>query len=207
MGVAGAFALSGDLRVNRLGFGAMRITGRGIWGPPADRSNALAVLRRAVAPDVNLIDTANSYGPDVSEELIAKALYPYPAGVVIATKGGQTRRGPDQWTPSGQSDHLRAALDGSLRRLHVERIDRYQLHRADPTVPFENSVGAIADLRREGEIRHVGLSNVSLAHIEAAREFVPIPGTASLDPLEQNIAAAAITLSDAESQALNVAER
>lgn len=171
---AGSFAIGGDLRVNRLGFGAMRITGPGIWGPPADRSNALAVLRRAVALDVNLIDTADSYGPDVSEELIAEALRPYPADLVIATKGGHTRSGPNQWTPDGSPAHLTSALECSLRRLGLEQIDLYQLHRPDPKVPFEESVGAIADLQRQGKIRHVGLSNVSVAQIESARKLVTV---------------------------------
>ena len=171
---AGTFAIGGDLHVSRLGFGAMRITGQGIWGQPADRGNALAVLRRAVDLGVNLIDTADSYGPDVSEELIADALAPYPAGVVIATKGGQTRSGPDKWTPNGQPAHLYAAIEGSLKRLRLERIDLYQLHRPDPKVPFEESVLAIAELRRAGKIRHVGLSNVSVAQIESARKIVPI---------------------------------
>jgi aryl-alcohol dehydrogenase-like predicted oxidoreductase len=171
---AGSFLIGGNLRVNRLGFGAMRITGPGIWGPPADRSKALAVLRRAVMLDVNLIDTADSYGPDVSEELIAEALRPYPADLVIATKGGHTRSGPNQWTPAGSPDHLRAALEGSLRRLRLECIDLYQLHRPDPKVPFEESVGAIADLQRAGKIRHVGLSNVGVAQIESARKLVTV---------------------------------
>ncbi len=171
---AGTFALGGDLPVNRLGFGAMRITGPGIWGPPSDRDNALAVLRRAVDLGVNLIDTADSYGPNVSEELIAEALAPYPAGVIIATKGGHTRGGPDKWTPNGDPQHLHAAVEGSLKRLRVERIDLYQLHRPDPKVPFEESVLAIAEMQRAGKIRHVGLSNVSVAQIESARTILPI---------------------------------
>ncbi len=160
--------------VNRLGFGAMRITGAGIWGPPSDHANALAVLRRAVELGVNLIDTADSYGPDVSEELIAEALAPYADGLVVATKGGQTRSGPDKWTPNGDPSHLRAAIEGSLKRLRLERIDLYQLHRPDPKVPFEESVLAIAELQRAGKVRHVGLSNVSVAQIESARKIVPI---------------------------------
>jgi aryl-alcohol dehydrogenase-like predicted oxidoreductase len=171
---AGTFELGGDLRINRLGFGAMRITGDGIWGPPADRDNALAVVRRAVELDVNLIDTADSYGPNVSEELIAQALHPYPAGLVIATKGGLTRSGPNAWSPNGDPMHLREALEGSLKRLRLDRIDLYQLHRPDPKVPFEESVMALAELRRAGKIRHIGLSNVSVAQIEKARTIVPI---------------------------------
>ena len=161
------FAIGGDLNVKRLGFGAMRITGQGIWGPPADHDGALKL-------GVNLIDTADSYGPDVSEELIAEALYPYAPGVIVATKGGQTRSGPDKWTPNGQPAHLRTALDGSLKRLRLERIDIYQLHRPDPKVPFEESVLVLAELQRAGKIRHVGLSNVSVAQIESARKIVPV---------------------------------
>ena len=171
---SGSFRIGGDTPVHRLGFGAMRITGPGIWGPPSDRANALAVLRRAVELGVNLIDTADSYGPDVSEELIAEALFPYPAGLVVATKGGQTRSGPDRWTPVGEPAHLRAALDGSLERLRLERIDLYQLHRPDPKVPFERSVEAVAEMQRSGKVRHVGISNVSVAQIEIARKIVPI---------------------------------
>jgi pyridoxine 4-dehydrogenase len=171
---AGTFTIGDDVRVNRLGFGAMRITGAGIWGPPKDQANALAVLRSAVALDVNLIDTADSYGPDVSEELIAQALHPYPDDLIIATKGGHTRSGPDQWTPAGSPAHLTSALEGSLKRLKLDRIDLYQLHRPDPKIPFEESVGALAELQRAGKIRHVGLSNVSVAQIESARAIVPI---------------------------------
>jgi aryl-alcohol dehydrogenase-like predicted oxidoreductase len=171
---AGTLTIGGDLPVHRLGFGAMRITGPGIWGPPPDRDNALAVLRRAVELDVTLIDTADSYGPYVSEELIAQALHPYPAGLVIATKGGFQRTGPNQWVPDGHPAHLREALEGSLRRLKLERIDLYQFHRPDPKVPFEESVGALADLAREGKIRHVGLSNVNIGELQRAQQIVPI---------------------------------
>jgi pyridoxine 4-dehydrogenase len=171
---AGSFTIGGDLHVNRLGFGAMRITGPGIWGPPSDHEGALSVLRRAVELGVNLIDTADSYGPDVSEELIAEALSPYPAGLVIATKGGQIRSGPDKWTPIGEPAHLHAALEGSLKRLRLDRIDLYQLHRPDPKVPFERSIEAVAEMHRAGKVRHVGLSNVSVAQIESARKIVPI---------------------------------
>ena len=171
---AGKVSLGRELTVHRLGFGAMRITGKGIWGPPKDRKEALAVLRRAVELDVNFIDTANSYGPNVSEELIAEALFPYPKGLVIATKGGYSRSGPDQWTPDGSPAHLRAAIEGSLKRLRLNRIDVYQLHVPDPKVPWETSVETIAELQKEGKIRFVGLSNVSEDQIERARKIVSI---------------------------------
>lgn len=170
---AGTFQL-GDMTVNRMGFGAMRVTGDGIWGPPKDHQNALAVLRRAVELGVNLIDTADSYGPNVSEELIAEALYPYPAGVIIATKGGMARSGPNQWQTDGRPEHLREVCEGSLRRLKIERIDLYQFHRPDPKVPFEDSVGEIARMQAEGKIRHVGLSNVSVDQLHRAQQIVPI---------------------------------
>jgi aryl-alcohol dehydrogenase-like predicted oxidoreductase len=166
--------IGGDLTVNRLGFGAMRITGRGIWGPPPDRAVALAVLRRAVERGVTFIDTADSYGPNVSEELIAEALAPYPAGLVIATKGGLVRPGPDNWQADGRPEHLREAIEGSLRRLRVERIDLYQLHRPDPKVPYSESIGALAELQRAGKIRHIGVSNVTVGQLAAARAIVPI---------------------------------
>jgi len=171
---SGTFTLGGDLTVHRLGFGTMRLTGPGIWGPPPDRAEALAVLRRAVELGINLIDTADSYGPMVSEELIAEALFPYPAGVVIATKGGFLRPGPDQWVPDGQPDHLRAALEGSLKRLRLERIDLYQLHTPDPKVPYEDSVGTLGELQRAGKIRHIGLSNVTTAQLAQGRQIAPI---------------------------------
>lgn len=171
---AGTFRLGGELSVCRMGFGAMRVTGQGIWGMPPDEDSALRVLRRAIELGVNLIDTADSYGPHVSEELIAKALHPYPSGLVVATKGGLVRPGPNQWERNGQPEHLREACEGSLRRLRVECIDLYQLHAPDPRVPFEDSVATIADLRREGKIRHVGLSNVRVPEIERARAIVPI---------------------------------
>jgi aryl-alcohol dehydrogenase-like predicted oxidoreductase len=174
------FVIGGDLPVNRLGFGAMRITGEGIWGEPRNHDQAIAVLRRAVALGVNLIDTADSYGPEVSERLIAEALYPYPEGLVIATKGGLTRPGPYQWPPNGRPEHLRQALEGSLRRLRLERIDVYQLHRPDPRVPFEESVGALADMQREGKIRHVGLSNVNTDQLARAQRIVPIVSVQNL---------------------------
>jgi pyridoxine 4-dehydrogenase len=168
------WTLGGDLTVNRLGFGAMRITGEGIWGWPPDRGNALKVLKRAVELGVNLIDTADAYGPDTSELLIAEALYPYPRGLVIATKGGLTRPGTGQWVPDGTPQHLKQAVDGSLKRLRLERIDLYQLHRIDPKVPMEESLGAIKEMKDAGKVRHVGLSNVEPEEIERARKIVPI---------------------------------
>src|ERR1700738_2167853 len=172
--LAGDVSLGGQISVHRLGFGAMRLTGEGIWGPPKDRNKALAVLRRAAELDVNFIDTADSYGPQVSEELIAEALYPYPAGLVIATKGGWNRPGPNQWTHDATPVHLRKAVEGSLKRLRLSRIDVYQLHMPDPVVAFEASVETLAQLRNEGKIRLVGLSNVTQEHIERARRIVPI---------------------------------
>jgi len=172
--VAGDISFGGQISVHRLGFGAMRLTGEGIWGPPKDRKGALAVLRRAVELDINFIDTADSYGPHVSEELIAEALYPYPAGLVIATKGGWNRPGPNQWTHDATPTHLREAVEGSLTRLRLDRIDVYQLHIPDPIVSFEASVETLAQLRNEGKIRLVALSNVTQEHIERARKIVPI---------------------------------
>jgi aryl-alcohol dehydrogenase-like predicted oxidoreductase len=171
---AGEFRLGGDLPVYRLGFGAMRITGKGIWGPPADHDESLRVLRRALELGVNLIDTADSYGPYVSEELIAEALHPYPDGLVIATKAGLERPGPDEWTPNGRPEHLRRAIEGSLRRLKVERIDLYQLHRIDPAVPADEQLGTLADLQREGKFRHFGLSETTVEEIEMARRVLPV---------------------------------
>jgi pyridoxine 4-dehydrogenase len=172
--LAGDVSLGGEISVHRLGFGAMRLTGEGIWGPPKDRKGALAVLRRAVELDVNFIDTADSYGPHVSEELIAEALFPYPAGLVIATKGGWNRPGPNQWTHDATPSHLRNAVEGSLKRLRLDRIDVYQLHIPDPAVSFEASVETLAQLRNEGKIRLVALSNVTQEHIERARKILPI---------------------------------
>jgi len=171
---AGTVSLGGEITVNRLGFGAMRLTGPGIWGPPNDRQNALAVLRRAVVLGVNFIDTADSYGPYVNEELIAEALHPYAAGIVVATKGGWNRPGPNQWTHDATPPHLRKAVEGSLKRLKVDRIDVYQLHIPDPVVSFEASMETLAQLRHEGKIRLVALSNVTREHIERARKIVPI---------------------------------
>jgi len=171
---AGTLTLGGDLEVRRLGFGAMRLTGEGIWGPPKDRETARGVLRRAVELGVDFIDTADSYGPAVSEEVIAEALHPYPGGLVIATKGGFTRSGPGEWNPDGRPEHLREACEGSLRRLRLERIDLYQFHTVDPDVPFEESVGTLVELRDEGKIGHIGLSNVDADQLARAREIVPV---------------------------------
>ncbi|MGH9113160.1 MAG: aldo/keto reductase [Acidimicrobiales bacterium] len=171
---AGTVSIGGDLEVNRLGFGAMRITGPGIWGPPADHDEAIRVLRRAVELGVDFIDTADSYGPDVSEELIAEALSPYPDGLVIGTKGGLLRGGPGDWRSDGRPEHLRAACEGSLRRLQVEQIALYQFHRPDPAVPFDESLGEIVRLRDEGKIRHIGLSNVTPRQLSQALEITPI---------------------------------
>lgn len=172
--LAGTVSLGGELAVHRLGFGAMRLTGEGIWGPPKDRKAAIAVLHRAVDLGVNFIDTADSYGPYISEEIIAEALHPYAPGLVIATKGGWDRPGPNQWTHNATAAHLRKAVEGSLKRLRLERIDVYQLHIPDPVVPLEESVGTLAQLKNEGKIRLVALSNVTQEHIERARRIVPI---------------------------------
>jgi len=172
--LAGDVSLGEEISVHRLGFGAMRLTGEGIWGPPKDRQAALTVLRRAVELDVDFIDTADSYGPHVSEELIAEALFPYPTGLVIATKGGWNRPGPNQWTHDATPSHLRKAVEGSLKRLRLDRIDVYQLHIPDPVVSFESSVETLAQLRNEGKIRLVALSNVTQEHIERACKIVPI---------------------------------
>ncbi|MDJ1481452.1 aldo/keto reductase [Cytophagaceae bacterium YF14B1] len=171
---AGTFTLAGDLPVNRMGYGAMRITGQGIWGPPKDRAEAIRVLKKAVEVGVNFIDTADSYGPDVSEEIIAEALYPYPKDLVIATKGGFTRTGPNQWSVNGQPKHLKAALEGSLKRLKLDTIDLYQLHRFDPQVPVEESLGVLKDAQDKGLIRHIGLSEVSIQQIEQASKLVKV---------------------------------
>ena len=171
---AGEISLGNEITVYRLGFGAMRLTGPGIWGPPKDRKGALAVLRRAVELGVNFIDTADSYGPYVNEELIGEALFPYPEGLVIATKGGWERPGPNQWTHNATPAHLRKAVEGSLKRLRLDRIEVYQLHIPDPVVSFDASVETLAELRREGKIRMVALSNVTQEHIERARRIVPI---------------------------------
>ena len=172
--LGGTFLLGGDLPVRRLGFGAMRITGRGIWGDPPDREGAKALLRRVVELGITLIDTADSYGPHVSEELIAEALHPYPEDVVIATKGGLLRTGPGQWPTDGRPEHLKEVCEGSLRRLRVDRIDLYQMHRPDPAVPYEESMGAMAELQAEGKVRHVGVSNVSVDELATARSIVDV---------------------------------
>jgi pyridoxine 4-dehydrogenase len=171
---AGDFVIGGDLRVHRLGFGAMRITGKGIWGEPKDRAEAIRVLRKAIELGINFIDTADSYGPAVSEEIIAEALYPYPKELVIATKAGFERPGPDKWVMNGQPAHLREACEGSLRRLRLERIDLFQLHRIDEAVPAEDQLGTLKDLQAQGKIKHIGLSEVSVAQIEHAQKLVPI---------------------------------
>ena len=171
---AGTIDVGGDLTVNRLGFGAMRITGRGIWGEPPSRGQAIATLRRVVELGVNFIDTADSYGPSVSEELIAEALHPYPDDLVIATKGGLVRPAPNRWEADGHPEHLREVCEGSLRRLRLEQIPLYQFHRPDPAVPLAESVGALAELKKEGKIRHVGISNVSEAQLREAQRIVPI---------------------------------
>ena len=169
-----SWKLGGDLEVNRLGFGAMRLTGDGIWGWPKDRDEARKVLKRAIELGVNLIDTADAYGPETDELLIAEALYPYPKGLVIATKGGNTRPGPDQWVPDGRPEYLTQCVEKSLKRLRLERIDLYQLHRVDPKVPIEESLGALKECRTPGKIRHVGLSEVGPEEIARARKVLPI---------------------------------
>ena len=176
--------LGGDLPVNRLGYGAMRITGEGIWGPPADHDESIRVLRRAVELGVNFIDTADSYGPKVSEELIAEALHPYAKGLVIATKGGLLRTGPNEWPIDASPKHLEQVLNGSLKRLKVEQIDLYQLHRIDPNVPFENTLKFLQKAQQDGRIKHIGLSEVSVADIKKAQEFVPIVSVQNMYSVE-----------------------
>jgi pyridoxine 4-dehydrogenase len=182
---SGTFKLGGDLPVHRLGFGAMRITGQGIWGDPKDPAEARRVLQRLPDLGVNFIDTADSYGPEVSEVLIAEALYPYPAGMVIATKGGLTRQGPDQWLPVGRPEYLRQCLELSLRRLKIDTIDLYQLHRFDPQVPAEDTLGALKDLQQQGKIRHLGLSEVSIEELEHAQTIVKIVSVQNLYNLSE----------------------
>jgi aryl-alcohol dehydrogenase-like predicted oxidoreductase len=173
-GMAGTIDVGGDLTVNRLGFGAMRLTGAGIWGPPADRDEAKAVLRRAVELGVNFIDTADSYGPHISEELIGETLHPYPEDLVIATKGGLERTGPGRWPANGRPEHLVEACEGSLRRLKLDQIPLYQFHRPDPAVPLEDSIGALVTLKEQGKIRHIGLSNVTEDQLRRAQRLTPI---------------------------------
>jgi pyridoxine 4-dehydrogenase len=173
-GAAGTIDLGGDLTVNRLGYGAMRITGDGIWGEPKSRDDAKALLRRAVELGVNFIDTADSYGPDVSETLIGEALHPYPEDLVIATKGGLVRPGPGVWEADGRPEHLREVLEGSLRRLKIDRIPLYQLHRPDPAVPLEDSIGALVELKNQGKIRHIGVSNFTEEQLRRAQRLTPI---------------------------------
>lgn len=173
-GAAGTLSIGGDMPVNRLGFGAMRITGDGVWGEPRDANEAMAVLRRAVQLGTNFIDTADAYGPYISERLIREALYPYPRGLVIATKGGQVRPRRVEWLPDGRPEHLRAACEASLTRLKLERIDLYQLHRPDPQVPYEDSIGELAKLQKEGKIRHIGISNIDSKELAKARAIVTV---------------------------------
>ena len=182
---SGTFTLGGDLPVHRLGYGAMRITGPGIWGEPKDPAEARRVLQRLPDLGVNFIDTADSYGPEVSEVLIAEALYPYPDGMVIATKGGLTRQGPDQWLPVGRPEYLRQCLELSLRRLKIDTIDLYQLHRFDPQVPVEDTLGALKDLQQQGKIRHLGLSEVSVEELEHAQTIVKIVSVQNLYNLSE----------------------
>lgn len=195
---SGTFLIGGDLPVHRLGFGAMRITGEGVWGPPRDRAAALALLRRVPELGINFIDTADSYGPFVSEELIAEALHPYPAGLVIATKTGLQRPGPDEWVPDGRPAHLRARCEGSLQRLRVERIDLFQLHRIDRKVPLADQLGTLVELQREGKIRHLGLSEVSVADLERARALAPIATVQNLYNLGDRSAAPVLAYCERE---------
>lgn len=186
--LGGEMVIGGDLRVRRMGFGAMRITGKGIWGPPPDRAAAVALLRHVVARGVNFIDTADSYGPDVSEDIIAEALHPYPSDLVIATKGGLRRTGPNVWPVDARPERLRACCEGSLRRLKLDRIDLYQLHRIDPKVPVAESLGALVELQREGKIRHIGISQVSPAEYEQCRAFATIVSIQNLFNVEDRSA-------------------
>jgi pyridoxine 4-dehydrogenase len=178
------YTLGGDLTVNRMGFGAMRITGEGIWGPPNDHDESIRVLRRAVELGIDFIDTADSYGPHVSEELIAEALHPYPPGLVIGTKGGLLRTGPNQWPLNGHPDHLREALEGSLKRLRLDRLDLYQLHRIDPEVPFEDTFRFLQQIQEEGLVKHIGLSEVSVEQIKRAQEYVPVVSVQNMYSVE-----------------------
>jgi aryl-alcohol dehydrogenase-like predicted oxidoreductase len=195
---AGTIDVGGDLTVNRLGFGAMRITGPGIWGEPPDHDQAIATLRKAVELGVNFIDTADSYGPEVSEKLIAEALYPYPDDLVIATKGGLVRPGPSRWDADGRPEHLRQACEGSLRRLRLDQIPLYQFHRPDPRVPLEESIGAIAELKAEGKIRHVGVSNVDESQLAQAQKITPIVSVQNRYNVSDRRSQAVLDLSEQE---------
>jgi pyridoxine 4-dehydrogenase len=195
---AGTISIGGDLTVNRMGFGAMRVTGDGIWGPPKDPERAKDALRKAVELGVNFIDTADSYGPDVSEELIAEALYPYPDDLVIATKGGLLRPGPGRWDPDGRPEHLRRVCEGSLRRLRLDQIPLYQFHRPDPKVPFAESIGALVELRAEGKIRHIGVSNVSEAQVQEALKLTPVVSVQNRYNLNDRSSEAMVDLCDQE---------
>ena len=195
---SGTFEVGGDLPVHRLGFGAMRITGQGIWGEPEDRDEAIRVLKRSLELGINFIDTADSYGPEVSERLIAEALYPYPKDLIIATKAGLRRPGPDQWIEDGRPEYLRGQVESSLRRLRLERIDLLQLHRIDPKVPLEDQLGALTRLQQEGKIRHLGLSEVSVAQIEAARKLAEIATVQNLYNLGNRKSEDVLDYSEAE---------
>src|SRR5580693_301486 len=197
--VAGTISIGGDLTVNRMGFGAMRITGQGIWGPPADRDVAKAALRQALDLGVNFIDTADSYGPNVSEELIAETLHPYPDDLVIATKGGLIRPGPGRWDTNGRPEHLREACEGSLHRLKLEQIPLYQFHRPDPRVPVAESIGALVELRDEGKIRHIGVSNVSEAQLREMQAVAPVVSVQNRYNLGDRSSESMVDLCDQES--------
>jgi pyridoxine 4-dehydrogenase len=196
---AGTIGIGGDLTVNRMGFGAMRITGKGIWGPPPDRDVAKAAVRQAVDAGVNFIDTAAAYGPHVSEEILAEALHPYPEDLVIATKGGLVRPGPGQWQADGRPEHLREACEGSLRRLKLDQIPLYQLHRPDPRVPIAESMGALVQLRDEGKIRHIGVSNVSEAQLREMQSITPVVSVQNRYNLGDRSSEAMVDLCDQES--------
>jgi aryl-alcohol dehydrogenase-like predicted oxidoreductase len=195
---AGTIDLGGDLTVNRMGFGAMRITGEGIWGPPPDRDRAKAALRQAVELGVNFIDTADSYGPNVSEELIAETLYPYPDDLVIATKGGLLRPGPGRWEPDGRPEHLREACEGSLRRLKLDQIPLYQFHRPDSKVPLAESIGVLVELKEEGKIRHIGVSNVSEDQLRDAQKLTPVVSVQNRYNLNDRTSESMVDLCDSE---------
>jgi pyridoxine 4-dehydrogenase len=195
---AGTIGIGGDLTVNRLGFGAMRVTGQGIWGEPPDREQAQAALRKAVALGVNFIDTADSYGPEVSEQLIADTLYPYPDDLVIATKGGLVRPGPGRWEPDGRPEHLRESCEGSLRRLKLDQIPLYQFHRPDPRVPYDESIGALVELKEQGKIRHIGVSNVSEDQLRAAQRVTPVVSVQNRYNLADRASESIVDLCDQE---------